>query len=131
MEIKLKNYETISAINAIKELMDSKLPSKVSWNLSKNFRKLNETIEDFNSCEQKLVGQYAVKDSNGEIKLDELQQFTIMPEFVSIFNKERNEFLNYEDTIDIHAIKLSDLTNVEVSPTALYGLDFMIEDDTE
>lgn len=131
MEIKLKNYETISAINAIKELMDSKLPSKVSWNLSKNFRKLNETIEDFNSCEQKLVRQYAVKDSNGEIKLDERQQFTITSEFVPIFNKERNEYLNCEDTMDIHIIKLSDLVNVEVSPTALYSLDFMIEDDTE
>lgn len=131
MEIKLKIYETISAINAIQELMSSKLPSKVSWNLSKNFRKLNETIKDFNDCEQRLVKQYAIKDITGEIKLDERQQFTIMPEFVSIFNKERNEYLNCEDTMDIHIIKLSDLSSIEVSPTALYGLDFMIDDDTE
>lgn len=131
MEIKLKNYETISAINAIQELMGSKLPSKVSWNLSKNFRKFNETIKDFNECEQRLINQYAIKDSTGEIKLDERQQFTIMPEFVSIFNKERNEYLNCEDTMDIHIIKLSDLSSIEVSPTALYGLDFMIDDDTE
>ena len=131
MEVKLKNYETISAINAIQELMSSKLPSKVSWNLSKNFRKLNEAIKDFNACEQRLLKQYAIKDPTGEIKLDERQQFTIMPEFISIFNKERNEYLNYEDDIDIHIIKLSELANVEVSATALYGLDFMIEDDTE
>lgn len=131
MEIKLKNYETISAINAIQELMSSKLPSKVSWNLSKNFRKLNETISDFNECEKSLIKQYAIKDSTGEIKLDERQQFAIIPEHISKFNKERNELLNCDDTIDIHIIKLSDLANVEVSPTAFYGLEFMIEDDTE
>lgn len=32
--------------------------------------------------------------------------------------------------LSIHTIKLSDLDGLEVSPTALYGLDFMI-DDTE
>lgn len=131
MEVKLKNYETISAINAIQELMSLKLPSNISWNLSKNFRKLNEIIKDFNACEQRLLKQYAIKDENGGIKLDERQQFTIIPKFISIFNKERNEYLNCEDTIDIHIIKLSDLANIEISPTAFYGLDFMIEDDTE
>lgn len=33
--------------------------------------------------------------------------------------------------LSIHTIKLSDLGRIEVSPTALYGLDFIIDDDTE
>lgn len=130
MEIKLKNYEIISAINSMQEIMSVKLPSKVSWNLSKNFKKLNEAIKDFNDFQYELLKQYAIKDPNGEIKLDENQQFAIISEFESKFTKERNDLLNFEDTLSIHTIKLSDLETIEVSPTALYGLDFMI-DDTE
>ena len=131
MEIKLKNYETISAINAMQEIMSSKLSSKVSWHLSKNFRRLNETIKDFNECEQRLLEQYAIKDSNGEIKLDERRQFNIPTEHISEFNEKRNELLNCDDAVDVHIIKLSDLANVEVSPTTLFGLAFMIDDDAE
>lgn len=131
MEIKLKNYEIISAINSMQEIMSTKLPSKISWNLSKNFKKLNEAIKDFNDFQYELLKQYAFKDSNGEIELDEKQQFTIIPEFESKFAKERNDLLNFEDTLSIHTIKISDLDGIEVSPTALYGLDFMIDDDTQ
>jgi len=131
MEIKLKNYEIISAINSMQEIMSVKLPSKVSWNLSKNFKKLSEAIKDFNDFQYELLKQYAIKNQNGEVEFDENQQFKIIPEYVSNFNKERNDLLNFEDTLTIHIIKLSDLENIEVSTTALYGLDFMIDDDTE
>lgn len=131
MEIKLKNYEIISAINSMQEIMNTKLPSKTSWNLSKNFKKLDEAIKDFNEFQYELLKQYAIKEANGEIKFDENQQFTIIPEYKTKFNKERNDLLNFEDTLSIHSIKLSDLENVDISPTTLYGLDFMIEDDTE
>jgi hypothetical protein len=128
MEITLKNYEVISAIRAIEELMNEKLPSKISWNLNKNYRKLTDAIKDFSDCERKLIEQYALKDENDEVKIDENNQFKIAPKYVHEFTKEKQDLLNCEDSIDIHKIKLSGLDSIDVKATTLFNLEFMIEE---
>lgn len=130
MGIKLKNYQIVSAMEAIQKLMQEKLSTKVSWNLTKNFRKLSEPMADITAIEQKLVQQYGVKDEDGSV-VSNNGSFKLKDEYVEEFNKQRVELFNCENEIDIHMIKLSDLSKSELSGEVLLALEFMIEDDIE
>ncbi|WP_455717723.1 hypothetical protein [Anaerosporobacter sp.] len=128
MKIKLNNQMVLSAINSLSDLMAEKLPSKISWNLNKNFRILSDHLKDYTECELTLIKRCAFKDSNGEVKFNEQQRFEIMPEYIDEYNKEMKDLLNCEDEIEIHVIKLSDLEKVDVSGKTLYNIEFMIDD---
>lgn len=130
MEVKLKNYQIVSAMESIQNLMKEKLPTNVSWNLTKNFRKLSEPMADITAVEQKLVQQYGAKDENGTVISNE-GSFKLKEECVEEFAKQRVELFNCENELDIHMIKLSDLSKSELSGDVLLALEFMIEDDLE
>lgn len=130
MKVNLKNYQIVSAMESIQELMRERLSTKVSWNLTKNLRKLSESMSDITDVEQKLVLQYGVKDENGSV-ISEDGRFQLKEDCAEEFTKQRVELFNCENEIDIHMIKLSDLSRVEVSGDVLLALEFMIEDDLE
>lgn len=130
-QVTLKNIDIINAISSLVDLMEIKLPSKVSWNCSKNLRKLSSAVEDYYEFEKKLVDEYAEKDTKGEIKINEHNQWTIPQENVQIFNNKRNELFQFENTVDILPIKLSDLDKYDIKGTSLFNLEFMIDDDSE
>ena len=139
--IKESNIEIINALSAIKELMEIKLPSNVSWNLTKNMKKLIPAFNDFDEAEKKLIEEYAVKDDKGNIKFVGENQFKInriekrLGQIIEgkedEFINKKNELMQFEDTIDIHMIKFSDLSKVEVKGTTLFSLEFLIDDDEE
>lgn len=138
MEIKLTNIEVINAFNSISELARLELPIKTGWNISKNIKKLESVFNTYTECQRELIKKYAIKDTKGEIKIDENNQYKIVPKFISKFNEDQNELLSCDNTIDILTIKLSDLckedkdgNSKELSSSVLLYLGFMIEDDTE
>ena len=125
----LKNIEIINIINSINELMNEKLPTKVGWNISKNLRKLDASFKTYIELENKLVKEYAIKDDNGEIVLDNNNP-KFAPNNKEKYLKERQELLNCEDEFDFLTINLSDLNNINIKPSILFNLEFMIADDT-
>ena len=126
----LKNIEIINVIDSINELMNEKLPTKASWNISKNLRKLDISFKTYIELENKLVKEYALKDDNGEVLLDEGNQPKFAPNNKEKYLKERQELLNCEDEFDFLTINLSDLNNINIKPSILFNLEFMIIDDT-
>lgn len=130
MKMNLKNYEIVSAMEPIQKLMKEKLPTKVSWILTKNLRKLSEPMSDINDAEQKMVQQYGVKDAKGAV-IGEDGRFKLKEDCIEEFTKKRVELFNCENELDIHMIKLSDLSRAEIEGDILLAIEFMIEDDLE
>lgn len=131
MEKIFKNYEILNAIEAFKELVAIKLPTKVSWNVTKNVKKIESSFKDYLECENEILKKYALTDENGNLRLDEQNQPKFPPNNIDKYNKERNELLQCEDTIDILTINLSDLEGKNISAATLLNLEFMIIEDTE
>lgn len=125
----LKNIEIINIINSINELMNEKLPTKVGWNISKNLRKLDASFKTYIECENKLVKEYAIKDDEGNVVYDENNQPKFAPNNKVSFLKEQQELFNCEDEFEFLTINLSDLNNINIKPSVLFNLEFMITDD--
>jgi len=130
-EVLLKNIEILNAFQAIQELTQVKLPTKVSWNISKNMKKIETAFNGYIEFETKLVKEYATKDSKGNLILDDKNQPSFDQDNKNEYIKQRSELLNLTDTISILPVKISDLDGVDLKPTTLFSLDFMIEDDEE
>jgi hypothetical protein len=128
LEKTFKNYEILDIANALKQLINIKLPFKASWNISKNVRKFDEALKNYWEFENKLANEYAIKDDKG-LKFGEDGFLMFPPNNKDKYNKEHSELLNCEDTIDILPINSSDFTGTEIEPSLLLKLDFMISDD--
>lgn len=137
MEKTFKNAELINVSNSLAEFMQIEFPiDNIGWNLKKNMNKIQSAIKLFVDYEQEIVSKYAVK-VDGKIKLKDNGQPEIYPAKQEAFVKEHTELLNCESTIDIIQIKLSVLLDhckkkhIDIKPSLLFNLDFMIEDDIE
>lgn len=128
MQTTLKNIEIINALQAISELMEIKLPTKVGWNLNKNARKLTTAISDYDKFEKELIQEFAEKNNDGSIKVNDKSQWTIPKENVAEFSKRKSELLEQTDSLDLLCVKLSDLERYEIKGSTLFSLDFMIDD---
>jgi hypothetical protein len=129
MDVTLKNIEIVNAMQSIGELLLLEdLTTKVNWNLSKNFKKLQSSFKTFSECEQELLKKHALKNEDGSLKTDEDGEAKFAPKMKVEYFEKRSELLNCEDTIDILSIKLSDLPDKIGKGVNLLNLDFMIDD---
>jgi hypothetical protein len=134
MEIILKNYELLNAMGSVKSLLqieDKDFSVKAKWNLMKNMKKFESAYKIYSELDFALIKQYAIKDENGELKLDENNQPKFPPNNQKEYYTKREEVLSLDNTIDILLVKLSDLENHVPNGEILYHLEFMIEDDSE
>lgn len=127
MEITLNNTEIINAFNSANELMQCKdLPVKISWDIAKNMKQINDAFNTYLKVEKELIKEYAIKDDNGGVKLDNNNQPKFPPR--SEYYSKRNELLECENTLKMIIIKLDNLGGCNISPATLYNLGFMIEE---
>jgi len=88
----------------------------------------DKEIQEFNDIRVKVVNQYGDKDENGELITDENGNCHIAPEHINEFNKELNDLLNTEIEINANMLSLSDLEELEFTPSDLALLEPFIEE---
>ena len=109
MIIKIKDI--LQLYNSIELLINKKLPIKVSFIISKNRKKLLQIKDLFEQQRQNLIKNYAEKDKNNEIIIDENNKVKILN--IKSFEKEYNNLLNMEQEIMFDKFLLSDLQMCE------------------
>jgi len=135
MNVTFTNLKWINLHETLKEFMQLEFPIDISWNLKRNMKKIQSALKLIAECENELAIKYALKDNEGNIKLDINNQPEIDPNKINEYNKEHVQLLKCENTVDIYPIKASDLKDYckrkdkDIKPSLLYDLDFMIEDD--
>ena len=124
------DQETISIINEVVE-MDVK--ALAAFRLMKIIKEIDEIVKSRQESELNLVRRYAEKEEDGSIKkpLDENGNpingsFEISDENKEEFNKQINELLEYENTLDFDPIKIDDLGLEKISVKKLIKLDFLL-----
>lgn len=126
----LKNIEMNNAVMGIIEFKKNKikLPTKVAWNINKNFNKLTTALKEYYEEQNIIVSKYGIKNENGEI-LDAQGGYTIPNENIKLYSEEMNELNMLEDTVDLLMINLSDLEDLEVDLVTLEAISCMIIDE--
>lgn len=130
MQAKLTNLEMINAIRAISELLELDMSIQVSWNITKNLKKLEAALKPFGLCEQNLLLKYASKDPDGN-PIVENNQYYMNDASKEKFMRDKAELLNLANEVDILTINLTDLgsNNTKIKPSILLNLFFMLNED--
>ena len=93
--------------------------AKTAYKLMKLIDQVNKEIEPFSKVRQELFLKYGDQDGD---------RVTIKPENIEIFSKELEELESQEIELKF-TVNLDEIGEVELSPSELYDLDFMLKED--
>jgi uncharacterized membrane protein YheB (UPF0754 family) len=105
MEIALN--EILKAKKAIEKLLNSDLPIKTSYKLSKVIDQLNDEYNKIGEAQRKIMKKY------GEEK--EGDNVIVSPDKRDEFQKELDDFLKEKTVIDFQPISIEDLGDAKLS----------------
>ena len=134
MEMKIK--DAIMHYNALTQrpsIVDRTLPSKLSYSISRNVKKLQEEVKSYNDEREKICKRLAEKDGEGNPIIKD-GKYDISEENKKILDEELDALLDTDIDVDIHTVEIDpildqcDATERYHVPTAreLMALEFMI-----
>ena len=123
--------ETVNALNV---LISKKVPVKTAYKLVKVVRKVNEILLNVNAKKQEIVIKHIERDEKGNPVLAMDNEGNIIPDRVKIANdesyqKDMQNFLKQEHELDVNKININDLGEIDIEPTQLMFLMWLIEAD--
>jgi hypothetical protein len=127
--MKLKNKVVIDAIPALNSLSEIKLPVKTSYVIAKNIRELSKILEDVEGVKKKIFDKWVEKDKDGNPLTQDNKQDVFKLKKNNEFNKDLNELLEIENDVNISKVNLDDLKGVDLAPSTLINIDWMIEEN--
>ena len=127
MNITLTNRQIFDAKSALSTLLDSPLPIKIAFAVSKNAKAVNAALQSFDELRNKILIDNAEKDAEGKhlteadgrVKIKDMQKL----------NEDMAELMACTNYVDIVLIKVADIESagITIKPSALLGADFIFE----
>lgn len=135
MEMKIK--DAIMHYNALTQrpsIVDQTLPSKLSYFISRNAKKLEEEVKNYNDEREEICKRLAEKDEEGS-PITKDGKYDISEENKKILDEELEALLDTDIDVDIHMVEIDpildqcDAAERYHVPTAreLMALEFMIK----
>lgn len=126
--MKIKNKQIADFVLA--NLGDTKLPIKLAYAISLNLKECQSAFEVFSEKQRELLDQYAERDENGEIIIDDIG---VALKDGEAYGKQAEELAELEADLNISTVpfdvldKLDDDKYDSLSAKQLNALDFMLE----
>ena len=86
--MKLTNRKVVNDANFLESLIHRQFPVKVSYAISKNVSKLERELKIYNSERQKIINKYCKKDEEGNLVIDENNQYHIEDENIDVLDED-------------------------------------------
>ena len=123
--MKLSNRRLLNSVPSLNKLNGLKLPVKTSFKLAKLSRTVETVLKDYQKTLTSLQDKHAEKDDDGEkVVVDNTVKF----KSEEAFKEEFEELLDCEAEVSSKKISLNDFGTVEVEPSFLYHLDWLIKE---
>ena len=133
----MKIKDAIMHYNALTQrpsIVDQTLPSKLSYSISRNAKKLEEEVKNYNEEREKICKRLAEKDEEGN-PITKYGKYDISEENKRILDEELDALLDTDIDVDIHTVEIDpildqcDAAERYHVPTAreLMTLEFMIK----
>lgn len=98
------------------------LPAKVNFYIQKNKNTLAQLTSSIDKTRLNIVQHYGTLNPDGET-------YNFSPDNIPLANKELQELLSLQEEVNVKTIHLSDLEELEFTPSQMQALLFMIEED--
>lgn len=122
--MKLTNLEILTCYENlnkfINDAQDTKLPVKLSYAITRNFKKINELAETIGEVRTEIIKKYSDIDEDND-------KYVVRKECLDIFDKEVKELQKIENEVDLFMIDLSEIENYDISLINILRIDFMIK----
>jgi hypothetical protein len=130
--MKITNQLVLNSVESLNQLAELKLPVKTAFRLAKITRKMNEVLETYNEVLTKIQQDHVEKDEDDKPKtLDDPNDPNIKRLVFSdpaAFAAAYQELLEIETEVDFKKLQVEDLGNIEVTPSTLFPIEWLIED---
>ena len=120
-------FELISTSQTLSNIIDQKLPFKLSYKFSNLISIVEKNQEFYNNGLRKLFNEYAQKDEDGNIKQVE-ENIMLQPDKIGQFNKEFEELQSIEVVDEIPQFTLEELETIELTPRDIMLLKPIIKE---
>ena len=115
--MKIKLSEIVNSTNRIKELLEIKMPIKVSYRINRIVDKLQPILATYDKKRNELVTEYGEKQENDTIQVTD-------PEKMKVFIEKITEILEVEEEVDFEKIPVDSLGDVMIEPSKLINFIF-------
>ena len=129
--MKMTLVDVLNRQRTLATLADKKLPYKLAYAISKNLVKFQAEVELIEKSRKSIIENYAVKDENGEMVIEE-NQYKIEEGKMEEFNAEFSDYMSTETDVEIFTIpetvlEANDSRFDVLTVAQIFALDFMIE----
>nr|DAG27290.1 MAG TPA: Protein of unknown function (DUF1617) [Caudoviricetes sp.] len=127
----MTNLEIYNIASTIVELLNKMteenitLPIKANFYFQKNANTLTTLAKELEEERSKIISKYGTPVEGEEGKV------TIDPDKVDEANTELFDLFNLEQEVAVNMIDIDSFGNVEMTPTQMAAITFMIKDDEE
>lgn len=111
----------------LKALEGRSLKGKVAFQLARLMREIEKEYNILINTRQQLIMQYAEKDDNGEIIIDEEGNGRVAKDLIQEFNNEMNKLLNTVVELNVDFLDLEDLEEENFTLEQMYVLSLYIK----
>lgn len=128
--ITLKNFEVIEILRKLNQpdsIINSttvKYPVSFLWKVNGNLKKLFEIEQRIVAEEQKINDAYSTEEK----AIQDESGWQVKEEYRQDFINEKNELFEIENEIDVDMVNVSEIEQLDFSPSDFRSLLFMIED---
>lgn len=124
IEVQVKDI--VNSAEIFSALSQKKLNMRMAYQLAKIIKEVQKEFELFQETRMKLIYEYAERNEDGQLKVDENNNFTIPKEKIQNFQKELNELLEMQVELQINKINLDELEDIEFTPMDLIKIEKFI-----
>lgn len=131
--MKIKNITIFNSMQGLREISEKEMPYKATLKISKNIKKLEEILNDYQEEYNKLIDAYYEKDENGNFVPVEGQQgfYKIKTETAQEFQEKMQTLNEFENDVDLYLIDPNELEDIKISPKVLMQIEYMIDDTVD
>jgi len=117
--MKVKLSQVLDADQALKRLVEVKLPSKAAWRVAVITGKLNPMLAAFEATRREIAIKCGASEGN-----------PVPRERMAEFVEELNALVAEEEEVEFIKLRLSDLGDALITPADLMALEFLIDGET-
>lgn len=131
--IKFKNSEiTNDTVKTLNFLMDQEILAVSAFRIARIVKEVSSIVESKNSAEEMIYKKWVIYDEEGKAVPVKDEKGEIIPNLVSLkdstlFTKEMNDLMNFENEINFSKIKFEDLGLTKIKPIDILNIDFIFE----
>lgn len=128
--IEVKLNDVIQSLKILKSISQKTLKGKVNFQLAKILRELNNEYNLFLKSRENLILKYGKKE-NGQLIIDDEGNYGIDKEQLFNFNKELNELLDTNISLNAEKIILEDIEDIDFTIEQMIALSPFIKEEEQ